>query len=159
MLHFINYVQVLMVCVPSTTEAAKFSWAKNISSDFHGCGQNLDLGPWATLLNFLFNFFMIIIIFPYLNFSFFKIISFLIFIFDIYIHFLFFVFLGVAHRVAHGLAHWPRPRFCPHPPFIATIRKIFCLSPLLLMRIWCQFSLEIVNTFWTLQLFVEITAT
>ena len=26
--------------------------------------------------------------------------------------------------------------------FIATIRQIFCLSPLLLMRIWCQFFLR-----------------
>ena len=54
---FISHVQVLVVCVPLTTQAAKFSWAKNISSDL---------------------------------------------------------------------------------PF-ATIQQIFCLSSLLLMRIWCQF--------------------
>ena len=32
-----------------------------------------------------------------------------------YFHFDIFVFLGVAHSVVHGLAHGPRPRFCPHP--------------------------------------------
>ena len=45
--------------------------------------------------------------------------------------------------------------------FIATIRQTFCLSPLMLMRIWCQFlpSWMLVNTVRTFQLFVEITAT
>ena len=39
--------------------------------------------------------------------------------------------------------------------FIATIRQIFCLSPLMLMRIWCQFFF-IVNTVWTLQLLFRL---
>ena len=34
---------------------------------------------------------------------------------DIYIYFLVFLFLGLVHRVAHTVAHGPRPRFCPHP--------------------------------------------
>ena len=48
--HFINHVQVLMVYVPSTTQAAKFSWAKNISSDLH-CNDSTNLLSLATSAN------------------------------------------------------------------------------------------------------------
>ena len=48
--HFISPVQVLMVCVPSTTQAAKFSWAKNISSDLN-CNNSTNLLSLATSAN------------------------------------------------------------------------------------------------------------
>ena len=48
--HFSNHVQVLMVCIPSTTQAAKFSWAKNISSDLH-CNDSTNLLSLATPAN------------------------------------------------------------------------------------------------------------
>ena len=44
---FISHVQVLMVYVPSTAQAAKFSWAKNISSDLH-CNDSTNLLSLAT---------------------------------------------------------------------------------------------------------------
>ena len=50
MFHFINHVQVLMVCFPSTIQAAKFSWAKNISSYVH-CNDSTNLLSLATSAN------------------------------------------------------------------------------------------------------------
>ena len=50
MFHFINLVQVLMVCVPLTTQAANFFWAKNISSDLH-CNDSTNLLSLATSAN------------------------------------------------------------------------------------------------------------
>ena len=44
------HVQVLMVCIPSTTQAAKFSWAKNISSDLH-CNDSTNLLSLASSAN------------------------------------------------------------------------------------------------------------
>ena len=43
--YFINpmQVQVLMVCVPSTMQAAKFFLSKNISSDLHFNNSTLNL--------------------------------------------------------------------------------------------------------------------
>ena len=47
---FHQYVQVLMVYVPSTTQAAKFFRAKNISSDLH-CNDSTNLLSLATSAN------------------------------------------------------------------------------------------------------------
>ena len=48
--HFINHVQVLMACPPSTTKTANFCWAKNLSGDLY-CNDSTNLLSLATFVN------------------------------------------------------------------------------------------------------------